>query len=77
MSEIYTLFQPIKLQIICILTITVNNKQIFPVFLFNIRSYLPEVINYITDGEYFDIKQKRHGIFILLYATNTKQDMGS
>ena len=24
----------------------------------------------------FDIKQKRHGIFVLLYATNTKQDLG-
>ena len=36
--------------------------------LFNIRNYSPEVIN-------FDIKQKRHGIFVLLYATNTKQDL--
>ena len=24
----------------------------------------------------FDIKQKRHVIFVLLYATNTKQDLG-
>ena len=24
----------------------------------------------------FDIKQKRHGMFVLLYATNTKQDQG-
>ena len=24
----------------------------------------------------FDIKQKRHGIFVLSYATNTKQDLG-
>ena len=24
----------------------------------------------------FEIKQKRHARFVLLYATNTKQDMG-
>ena len=24
----------------------------------------------------FNIKQKRHGIFVLLYASNTKQDLG-
>ena len=24
----------------------------------------------------FDIKQKRHGIFVFLYATKTKQDLG-
>ena len=24
----------------------------------------------------FDIKQERHGIFVLLYATDTKQDLG-
>ena len=24
----------------------------------------------------FHIKQKRHGIFVLLYSTNTKQDLG-
>ena len=24
----------------------------------------------------FDIKQKKHGIFVLLYATNTIQDLG-
>ena len=30
---------------------------------------------HITEGEYFDIK-KRHRIFVLLFATNTKQDLG-
>ena len=24
----------------------------------------------------FDIKQKKHEIFVLIYATNTKQDLG-
>ena len=24
----------------------------------------------------FDVEQKGHGIFVLLYATNTKQDLG-
>ena len=61
-----------------------NNKQIFHAFLFNIRNYSPEVINiHRREGELnivlqrvnnSDIKQKRHGIFVLLYATNTKQD---
>ena len=65
-----------------------NNKQIFYAFLFNIRNYSPEVItitlHYINITlniilprvNNFDIKQKRHGIFVLLYATNTKQDLG-
>ena len=30
---------------------------------------LPRVSN-------FDIKQKKHGMFALLHATNTKQDLG-
>ena len=61
-----------------------NNKQIFHAFLFNIRNYSPEVINiHRREGELnivlqrvnnSDIKQKRDGIFVLLYATNTKQD---
>ena len=64
----------------------VNNiKQIFHAFLF-IRNYSPEVINIqrseavlniiLPRVNNFDIKQKRHGIFVLLYATNTKQDLG-
>ena len=61
-----------------------NNKQIFHAFLFNIRNYSLEVINiHRREGELnivlqrvnnSDIKQKRDGIFVLLYATNTKQD---
>ena len=61
-------------------------KQIFYAFLLNIRNYSPEVINIqwreaelnivLPRMDNFDIKQKRHGIFILLYATNTKQDLG-
>ena len=54
-----------------------NNKQIFNAFLFNIRNYSHEAINIQRrDVNNFDIKQKRHGTFILLYATNTKQDLG-
>ena len=59
-----------------------NNKPIFHAFLFNIRNYLPEVINIqrreaelsiILPGvNNFEIKQKRHGIFVLLHATSTK-----
>ena len=52
-----------------------DSKQIFHTFLFNIRNYLLEVIILPTVNN-FDIKQKRHGIFVLLYATNTKQDLG-
>ena len=62
------------------------NKQVFHAFLFNIRNYSPEVINIqrreaelniiLPRVNNFDIKQKRHGIFVLLYATNTKQDLG-
>ena len=44
-------------------------------FLINIINYSPEVINIILPRvNDFDIKQ-RHGIFVLLYATNTKQDL--
>ena len=60
-------------------------KQIFHAFLFNVRNYSPKVINIQRrDAELniilprvnnFDIKQKRHGIFVLLYATDTKQDL--
>ena len=58
----------------------------FHALLFNIRNYSPEVINIQRREEElniilprvsnFDIKQKRHGIFAFLYATNTKQDLG-
>ena len=63
-----------------------NNKQIIHGFLFNFRNYSPEeikiqrrkaeLITIFPRVSNYDIKQKRHGIFILLYATNTKQDMG-
>ena len=63
-----------------------NIKQIFYAFLFNIRNYSPEVINIQwREAEFniilprvknFDIKKKKHGIFVLLYAANTKQDVG-
>ena len=53
---------------------------------FNIRNYSPEVINIqrreakvniiLPRINNFNIKQKRHGIFVLLHATNTKQDVG-
>ena len=59
--------------------------QIFHAVLFNIRNYSPEEINIqrreaelnitLPRVNNFDIKQKRH-IFVLLYATNTKQDLG-
>ena len=55
-------------------------------FLFNIRKYSPEVINIqrremelnniLMRVNNFNIKQKRHGIFVLLHGTNTKQDLG-
>ena len=58
-----------------------DNKQIFQAFLFNIRNFSPEVINIqrreaelniiLPKVDNFDIKQKRHVIFVLLYATNT------
>ena len=66
--------------------IITDNKQIFHVFLFNIRNYSPEVINVqrreaeinitLPRVHNFHIKQKRHGIFVMLYATNTKQGLG-
>ena len=62
------------------------HKQIFHAFLFNIGNYSPEVINtqrreaelniILPRVNNFDIKRKRQGIFVLLYATNTKQDLG-
>ena len=63
-----------------------NNKQIFHAILFNIRNYSPELINIqrrkvelnitLSKVNNFDIKHKRHGIFVFLYATSTKQDLG-
>ena len=57
----------------------------FYAVLFNIRNYSLEVINIqrceaelnsiLPRVNNFDIKQKRHEIFVLLYATNTKQDL--
>ena len=53
------------------------NKQIFYAFFYNIRDYSPEVINItLPRVNNFDIKQKSHGIFVSLHATNTKQDLG-
>ena len=56
------------------------NKQIVHAFLFNIRYYSPEVIdiqlceeelnNILLMVNNFDIKQKRHGVFILLPMVN-------
>ena len=63
-----------------------NNTQIFHGFLLKIRNYSTEVINIqrreaelniiLPRVNNFGIKQKRHEIFVLLYATNTKQDVG-
>ena len=56
------------------------NKQIVHAFLFNIRYYSPEVIdiqlceeelnNILLMVNNFDIKQKRHGVFISLPMVN-------
>ena len=69
-----------------IITFKNYKKNIFHAFLFNIRNYSPDVINIqrciaelniiLPKVNNFDIKQKRHGIFILLYGANTKQDLG-
>ena len=63
-----------------------NNKQIFHAFLFNMRNHSPEVIDIQRRGaelsiilpraNNFDIKQRKHGIFVSLYGINTKQDVG-
>ena len=57
----------------------------FHAFSFNIRNYSPEVINnqgrkvelniILPRVNNFDINQKRHEIFVLLYATSTKKGM--
>ena len=58
----------------------------FHAFLFNIRNYSPEVINIQRREAELNIilprmnnsilNKKLHGIFVFLYATNTKQDLG-
>ena len=60
--------------------------QIFDPVLFNVRNYSPKVINIqrrkaelniiLQRVCNFVIKQKGHGLFVLLYATNSKQDLG-
>ena len=55
-----------------------NNKQIFYAFLFDIRNYSPEVINFqrceaiLPRVNNFKIKQKRHGIFYYMAPTPDK-----
>ena len=51
----------------CVLPIY-HNKQIFHHFLFNIRNYSPEVNISI-------LNKKKRGVFLLLYATDTKQGL--
>ena len=61
-------------------------QQISHAFLFNIRSYSPKVINIqrrkaelnivLPRVNNLNIEQKRRGIFVLLYATNTKPRSG-
>ena len=61
-------------------------QQIFHAVLLNIRNFSPDVINIqrreaelniiLLRVNNVDIKQTTHGIFVLLYATDTKQDLG-
>ena len=57
-----------------------NIKQIFHAFLFNIRDYSPEVINFILPRvNNFDIKQKKGMEYLFYYMSptpNKKQDLG-
>ena len=53
---------------------TITNK--YSCILCNIRNYSPEVILILPRVNNFNIKQKRLGIFALLYVTSTKQDLG-
>ena len=63
-----------------------NIKLMFYAFLFNIRNYSPNVTDIQRHAAElniillrvinFNIKQKRPGIFVLLYTTYTKQDLG-
>ena len=51
-----------------------HTKQIFHAFLFNIRNYSPEELHIILlRVNNFDIKQKRHGIFVLLFICHQHQ----
>ena len=60
-------------------------QQIFHAVLLNIRNFSPDVINIqrreaelniiLLRVNNVDIKQRTHGIFVLLYATDTKQDL--
>ena len=59
------------------ITSNIPLSQILHAFLFNIRNYSPEVNNIqqravelnvsLSRIKYFDIEQKRYGIFVLLY----------
>ena len=61
-------------------------QQIVHAVLLNIRNFSPDVINIqrreaelniiLLRVNNVDIKQRTHGIFVLLYATDTKQDLG-
>ena len=61
-------------------------QQIFHAVLLNIRNFSPDVINIqrreaelniiLLKVNNVDVKQRMHGIFVLLYATDTKQDLG-
>ena len=55
------------------------NKQMFHAFLFNIRNCSPKVINicilYYRGWIISTLNKKGHGVFFLLYATNTRQDL--
>ena len=61
-------------------------QQIFHAVLLNIRNFSPDAINIqrreaelniiLLRVNNVDIKQRTHGIFVLLYATDTKQDLG-
>ena len=62
-------------------SLATNCKQIFHAFVFNIRNYSPEVakwswILYYRGWIILILNKKRHGTFVLFYATNTKQDLG-
>ena len=59
-----------------ILYLKYNNKKSFHAFLFNIRICSPEIINVNARGLIPVLNKKKYGIFVLLYATNTIQDLG-
>ena len=45
------------------------SPDVINVIVIKLNIILPRMSN-------FNIKQKRHGLFVLSYATNTKQDLG-